>query len=324
MAQPGALSLIVVDAAPYGVDPVVGRHVSNRIRHTARQMGYRVQSPRDTVAAAGRLRMSFPPAPADLWRVTYISGSHRGAFARVWAHEGRYVIEVVVASLDNTGPFFARGTALAGDLHQVVDRLVREALPEPRLFDEEAYRFTVASGERRTESSSRTERGIVTQSLDDQDLTPLESGEAPEADIGRRVNLAMSTESAIGTSDDAFYNHLAGMRFDYRVSRELLLGAYVGYANLRGRNGRVNNLLSYAQVEHRLRLSPRTRATLPLRFGIGYLPYNGPFIRLSAGVNLPLSDRVELGIDVLAPTFWVLSDRTAFSLNLGLELILRV
>ena len=104
----------------------------------------------------------------------------------------------------------------------------------------------------------------------------------------------------------------------------VLLGGYVGYANLRGRDGRSDNILFYALVEDRIRLSPKVELFLPLRFAAGFLPYNGPYIQLAAGLNYALSDRFELGVDLLSPTFWFLPEGRAFSLNLALEVIARL
>lgn len=319
------LRAVVVDAAPYGVDPVVGRHVTQRMRTTAEALGYAVVSAEATVAAAQRLRMPYPPAPADLWRVTYVGEAHRGTFARVWAHQGQYVIEITVASLDGTGPFFARGTSGAQDLHEVVERLTREALPPPERFDREAH---ARVGEQAAAPPPATgpappgpAPGFPPQ---DDPFADVPVSRPERRDVGRRFSLAVQTEGAIGTSNDTFYNHLFGVRLDYRVSREIILGVYGGYANLRGKNGRSSNLLMYAQLEDRIRISSRSDITVPLRFGLGYLPYNGPYVRLAAGLNVPLGERVELGFDILTPTFWVLPDRTAVSLDLAAELILRL
>jgi hypothetical protein len=59
--------------------------------------------------------------------------------------------------------------------------------------------------------------------------------------------------------------------------------------------------------------------TIPLRAAVGYLPFNGPVIRLSAGLNYAISEHWEIGADILTPTFWILPDRTAVSLNIALE-----
>ena len=325
--------VIVIDAAPYGVEPVVGQHVTRRMRATAAEMGYEVVEPAETIAAAQRLRMPYPPSPADLWRVTYVAQSRRGAFARVWAHQGRYVVEVSVASLDGTGPFFARGTAGAEDLHEVVGRLTREALPAVETWDAEAYAGVVRG-------QSATPQAVTQPTGPAPDGAPTESGEAggvptnpdpPQITRRRRDNrptrrfdIALQVEGAIGTTSDNFFNFLAGARLGLRITNTIHLGLNLAYANLRGRDGRASNLLPMLQVENRIRLSSRTDITVPLRFGIGYLPFNGPVVRLAAGLNIPLSGRVELAFDILAPTFWVLPDRTAVSLDLAAEVIFRL
>lgn len=316
---PGTLpAVIVIDAAPYGIDPVVGQHVTRRMRQTASDMGYEVVAADATIAAAQRLQMPYPPSPADLWRVTFVAEARRGAFARVWAHQGSYVIEISVASLDGTGPFFARGTAGSTDLHQVVERLTREALPTPDTWDADA-------AERLREQSAQPQQAQVPQ-VTPTPIAPVRVARRPRRDRRptRRFDVALQVEGAIGTSSDNFFNFLGGVRLGLRITNTLALGLYVGYVNLRGRDGRVNNILPMLQLENRIRLSARSDITVPLRFGLGYLPYNGPVVRLAAGLNVPLSSRVELAFDILAPTFWVLPDRTAVSFNLAAEVIFRL
>ena len=309
------LQLIVVDAAPYGIDEVVGRHVSAQMRETGAALGYGVLSPEQTVAAAQRLRMPYPPTPADLWRVTYFSESQRGAFARVWASSGRYVVELSVASLDGTGPFFARGTAGAEDLRSVVDGLLRQALPPPG-----AWRGRVEPGA----EDDPSDRPRSAASPDRLARPPTEAERPePEVPVTRRFQLALQSESAFGASQDSYYNHLLGLRVDFRASHSVLFGVYAGYANLRGKAGRAQNILSYLQVEDRVRVNPTSDFTIPLRLGLGYLPYNGPVVRLSAGLNYAFAEQFEIGIDLLTPTFWILPDRTAVSLDVALELVYR-
>lgn len=325
--------VIVIDAATYGIDAVVGRHATYRMRQTAKDTGYAVLGPDETVRAAQRLEMPYPPAPADLWRVTWVAEAHRGAFARVWAHDGRYVIEITVASLDGRGPFFARGTSGSGDLHQVVARLLREAMPPPDRWDVEAAkrlsrRRERAAGERPPSRGADEQAGDATGTS--KPAPPPPEREAPEPAPQepegpmRHWDLAFQTEGAIGTSENIFYNHMAGARIGYRITRRILLGAYVGYANLRGENGRVHNMVMYAQLEHRVRISTANDLTIPLRFGAGYVPYNGPMLRLAAGLNIPIARRVELGFDLLSPTFWVLPSGTTVSLDVAAELVFRL
>lgn len=300
--------LIVIDVATYGVDPVVGRVASERIRRTGAAMGYEVLSPEESVAAAQRLRMPYPPAPADLWRVTWMAQAHRGAFARIWAAGGRYVIEMSVASLDGTGPFFGRDTAGAEDLREVVDRLLQQTLPNPATWQEAPTRVVAAPT-----------RAVRRPRPRDELAHPGGIGvRLPEPPL-RRWKVTIQTEAVIGTTQGGFYNHLVGARLDFRVTRDLMFGAYFGYTNLQGRNDRAHNLLVMLQGEQRVRLSPALDLTIPLRVAVGYLPFNGPVIRLAAGVNYAISEDFEIGLDVIAPTFWVLPDDFAVSLDIALE-----
>ena len=92
--------VVVVDAITYGIAPIVGRVTSDQLRRTAADMGYTILPQNEGVRTFQALRMHYPPAPADLWRLGWATRSHRAIFARVWANEGRYVIEVIVASID--------------------------------------------------------------------------------------------------------------------------------------------------------------------------------------------------------------------------------
>lgn len=318
----GPLQVIVVDAAPHGVAPVVGRHVTERIRITAQEMGYTVVAPAATVQAAQRMQMPYPPSPADLWRVTYVSQSQRGAFAKVWAHGGRYVFEITIASLDGSGPFFARGTSGAEDLHEVVERLTREALPAPATFDAEAAeRYAQPQqGEPPTREQAVAAQWTPPEPVDRVEVSQRRVSRRPN----RRFDVALQTEAAFGTSSDFFYNHLVGLRLGFRITHNLHIGLYGAYANLRGRDSRESNLLPMLQLTQRIRLSSRSDLTVPIRASVGYLPFNGPVLRISAGLNIPVSERVEIGADILSPTFWFLGSQVEISLNVGLEVIFRL
>jgi len=300
---------------------VVGRHVTERMRITAAEMGYAVVDPAATVQAAQRLQMPYPPSPADLWRVTYASRSQRGAFAKVWAHNGRYVFELTIASLDGGGPFFARGTSGAEDLHDVVARLTREALPAPATYDAAAAeRYARPQQQAQPQPETPADRWTPPEPVDRVRISQRRVSRRPT----RRWDVALQTEAAFGTSSDFFYNHLVGLRLGFRITKTLHLGLYGAYANLRGRDERQNNLLPMLQLTQRIRLGSRSSLTVPIRASVGYLPFNGPVIRLSAGLNLPVSERVEIGADILSPTFWFLGSQVEISLNVGLEVIFRL
>ena len=99
------------------------------------------------------------------------------------------------------------------------------------------------------------------------------------------MRLALQTEAAIGVYPGDFYNHLVGGRLDLVFSPHVSFGGYLGYANLKGKEGRASNLLAYAQVEYLAGAPNHVR--IPFRFASGYLPRNGPVMRLSTGFAFP-------------------------------------
>ena len=82
--------------------------------------------------------------------------------------------------------------------------------------------------------------------------------------------------------------------------------------------GRAQNVLPYAQIEQRIALSESGWA-IPLRVALGYLPRNGVYLRISSGVAVPLTDRADLVLDLLGPTFLQTPDKTLFALAFGVE-----
>lgn len=306
---------LVIDAAPFGVAPVVARVVTEGMREGSEELGYVVPSSDDTLAAAQRVQMPFPPSTTDLWRVMWAAGAERAVFARVWSQRDRYVVEVVVASRDGRGPFWARGMATPAALRRTVVELVRQALPPP----------------------GAGTAPVVQPPAPDVPEPPSATVEPaqPERDRRRRRRrrrrptsgfflLAFGTEAAFGVSNEFFYNHLAGMRLDYRLARSVSVGFAFDYANLRGKNGRVSNVLPYGQFEYRLPLSSGRSLSIPLRFGMGYLPENGLFVRMSGGLAVPLSRSIDAVFDLLSPTFWMLPATTAVSLDVRAEIVFRL
>jgi hypothetical protein len=309
--RPNLLELAIVPTAVSGIDPVVGEHVTSRVQLTAQALGYALADSAEVRAAAARLRASAPPSPADLWRIAFLSGAGRAIVARAWAQQGRYVIEVLVASLDGTGPFRATATSGAEDLHQVVEALVRQVLPPPSTWD--------AATAARLRSQATGQASASAQPARPPVVAPAPRSRHP----GRRWDVALQTEAAFGAGSRKFYNHLVGARLDLRITRTFNIGAYFGYVNLRGRNGRVSNLVTYLQLEDRIEVVGVDGLSIPLRAGFGYVPFNGPIIRIAAGLNYAISDRFEVGLDLLAPTFWFAGDSRPVSFDVALEGIAR-
>jgi hypothetical protein len=136
------------------------------------------------------------------------------------------------------------------------------------------------------------------------------------------VRLAVQTEAAFGVHPGDFYNQLVGARVDLQFSPRVSVGAYAGYANLKGKDGRAHDLLAYAQVEY-LALTPNPFVRIPLRFATGYLPKNGPVVRAATGLAFAVTPKVDIISELLAPTVWVTGDQTVLSMNVSLELAVR-
>ncbi len=137
------------------------------------------------------------------------------------------------------------------------------------------------------------------------------------------LRLAVQTEAATGVVTGRFYNQLVGARVDLQFSSRVSLGGYLGYVNLKGKDGRASDLLPYAQLEYRTG-APGDSVRIPFRFASGYLPRNGPVVRLATGLAFALTPRVDLVTELLAPMFWVTNNQTLLSMNLSLELSFRL
>jgi hypothetical protein len=135
------------------------------------------------------------------------------------------------------------------------------------------------------------------------------------------MRLALQTEGAIGVYPGDFYNHLVGGRFDLVFSPHVSFGGYVGYVNLKGKDGRTSNLLGYVQAEYLAGWVGHVR--IPLRFASGYLPRNGPVMRLSTGFAFPLTPTIDLFTEVLAPMVWLTGDQMVLSMDLAAEINFR-
>lgn len=317
------LNVIVIDAATYGIDPIVGRVATDVIRRTAASMGYGVVDGPTTVAFAQRARMPYPPTPADLWRTTYAAQVHRGVFARLWAESGRYVIEIIVASVDGAGPYFGRDTAGSDDLREVVTRLTQTALPPVTQWNPGGVpaptsptQIGATPGAGPAPASPHRARTELAQPQGRDGRR----WHRPEPEL-RRFSVTLQTESSIGTTSGSFINQFAGARVDVRVTRDFMIGGYFAYVNLEGRSQRESNFYFQLDAEYRIRPSAGLDLTLPIRVGVGYLPFNGPVGRISGGINYAFDDHWEIGADLLVPTFYFLPalGRVAVAFDFALE-----
>jgi len=146
---------------------------------------------------------------------------------------------------------------------------------------------------------------------------------APAHDVSEvpasRLRLSLTSTSAFGVSNGRFFNQLVGSRLDFRFTRRFAFGGALAYANLKGKDRRAHNVLPEAVLEYRVPLSGESFG-LPLRMGAGFLPRNGPSLRLSAGLDLALGETVSIELIPIEPMVWVNRDRPEVSLNLSAAL----
>jgi hypothetical protein len=145
----------------------------------------------------------------------------------------------------------------------------------------------------------------------------------PPAPTRLPVRLAVQTETAFGVATGAFHNQLVGGRADLQFSPRVSFGGYLGYANLKGKDGRANSALSYAQVEY-LAGDLTSAIRFPVRFASGYLGGNGPIVRMAAGLDFPLSRNIDLVTELFTPMLWLTNNQMLLSMNLSLELCFRL
>jgi hypothetical protein len=146
---------------------------------------------------------------------------------------------------------------------------------------------------------------------------------APPAAQSDRIpmRLAFQTEGAVGVFPGDFYNHLAGVRLDLVFSPHVSFGGYLGYANLKGKDGRAHDFLPTVQVEYMV--GPPGGVRVPLRFASGYLPRNGPVARFATGFAFAATPTVDIVTELLAPMIWVTGDQMVLSMNLAAEIAFR-
>jgi hypothetical protein len=139
----------------------------------------------------------------------------------------------------------------------------------------------------------------------------------PTAEPTFPFRLTLQSTSAFGVTHAGFFNQLAGARLDYRFGQRFSFGGALGYANLKGKDHRVHNLLPEVESEYRAALGS-SGLSLPLRLSFGFLPRNGPTLRLCAGLSVPVSERVELQLVPLEPMVWMNRERPEVSFNVTL------
>jgi hypothetical protein len=121
---------------------------------------------------------------------------------------------------------------------------------------------------------------------------------------------------ALGMPGLDFVNELVGARLELEYTPRFAFGFSLAYANLKGKDGRVSNVLPELSVAYRLPIGS-SDIGVPFRFAGGYLAKNGPTLRLTSGVDFEVSDAVAIELALFEPMAWVARDRPELSLNFG-------
>jgi hypothetical protein len=145
-------------------------------------------------------------------------------------------------------------------------------------------------------------------------VPPPSPAPTPENTPARPLRLAFDEASAIGVTHAKFFNQLVGARLDYRFTPRWAFGGELSYANLKGKDRRVSNVLPEVTTEYRIPLSGE-HVGLPVRASFGFLPKNGPTMRLGAGVDFAAAEAVSFELVPLEPMLWITRDRQEVSFD---------
>ncbi len=289
----------VIDAAPLGVDPAAARFVTDTLRARVAELGFRVVSTQEMYAAAARLQLPFPVPAEGIYELERVLQAPVAVHAEVRAARGQYLVRLRVRVAVEPQERVREITATQFQLAEALRAAMPELLVPPRA-DAVAAPPTPPSAppEGTGEAQAAPRRRVVRAHP-------------------RRFELGIGLIGAFGPGQDPFANALVMVRGRWFPLDRFGVTASVSYANLRGRDERVSNVLLLAGVETSVDLVPSSRVFIPLRFEAGYLPNNGPVFRLTAGVAFNLTRRIRMEIDILSPTVWVLPETSPVTLDLA-------
>lgn len=313
-AQQRTVALLPV--AHENVADVVPLRAAEILAEVAVGRGYTATPSSDVAHALGRLGLaSASPTsllpPAELFRLLALTGSARGIACHVYVENEQYAADLLVGSLDGAGPFRAHVT---GGPEDFLDRL-REAayanLPPPETFDD-------ASASRYRLGAPATSPRFAEVALPPPPPPPMATGR------GRRFGATFFYETAIGNhQSERFHHHFVGGRLDVHLRRTLVMGFGASYVNLDLGADRGSNLVGFVQLEDRMRFFGTRRVVFPIRIAVGYMPRNGPVLRFSGGIRVPLVNDWEMGFDLVAPTFFFVPGDRRTSYDVAAEVTYR-
>lgn len=312
----------VIDAAPIGVDPAAAAFVTRILRAVVSDAGFAVIPTPELYAAAQRLQLPFPVPAEGIYLLERALQAPLALTAEVRASRGLYVVRVRVrVAVEPT----ERVREVSANQFQLEDQL-RAALPE-MLVPPDPTRTAAA-----TQGTQGPQGANPPDGTNPQPGAGAGAGTTPEQPLAlprrrrvrvhpRRWELSLGPTFAFGPGRDAFFNFLASARVGFFPQDRFGFTLTVSYANLRGSEGRVSNVLFMAGVETSVDLAPSIKLFIPLRAEGGYLPLNGPVFRVTAGLSWQFARRWRLEADLLSPTLWILPETTPVSLDLGVRIV---
>jgi hypothetical protein len=297
--------VVLVDTAPIGVDPAAGTFVDTVLRQQFAQLGFTIVPQEELYATARRLSLPFPVPEQGLAALTQELDAAMVFACDLRARSGYYFATVRLRRSDESAE---RSLAVVATQWTLGDR-VREAV---LLLLRGANQSSVTTA---SPSSVEPTAPVVMPSY----YTGNVAVPAPPAVLihPRPFELGLLAHGAFNPGRDPYTNVLAGARFAYFPMDRLGISGSLQYANLRGRSGRVHNLLPLVGVETAVDLVPSVGLFVPVRAELGYLPFNGPVLRLTAGVAFTVYRQLRLELDFVQPTIWWVNENASVSLDVG-------
>ncbi len=302
--NPAFPTIALIDAFPAGVDPAAATFVTDTLRTHIAQLGYPIVPQAQLYDAARRVQLAFPPPPEGIGALMQAVQAPVAVTAEVRGGGGYYqaLLRVRFAQepVERIRQIVATQWTLGDSIRQALPLLL--APPATNPYD--AY-------------------GAYGQPALPQDMTAWRPPpRRPPSRLHRApFELALGFEFAFGPGNDAFWNFLGYGRAAWFPVDRFGITASVSYANLRGRTNRVSNALFMVGVETAVELITRNHVYLPLRAEVGYLPFNGPVVRATAGVAFNVATNTRIELDILSPTIWILPGVTAVSLDVGAQVL---
>lgn len=300
----------LVDTAPIGVDPAAGTFVNAVLREQFARLNFTVVEQEQLYAAARRFALPFPVPEQGLAQLATELGAQLVFACDLRARSGYYFATVRVRRADEPQE---RSLAVVATQWTLGDR-VREAV-SLLLRGANQTSVTNASPEMSAAMGSASNTPIITPGYYNSNI-PVPARPAVLVHP-RPFELGILGFGAFNPGRDPYTNALFGARFAWFPIDRLGVSAALQYTNLRGRTGRVHNVLPMLGVESAVDLVPSISLIVPIRAEVGYLPYNGPVLRFSAGLSFTLYQQLRLELDVVQPTIWWVNENVSVSLDAG-------